>query len=72
MYCSDYYVLIKKLFTGDLYANRGNIIGCWMKRANIANFSHCSAKEQNNRTFCAFQSVSEKNYTCKYVSHVFK
>lgn len=34
MYCSDDYFLIKKLFTGDLYANRGNIIGYWMEWAN--------------------------------------
>lgn len=43
MYCSDYYFLIKKLFTGDLYASREDITGHWMERVIIAELSHCQS-----------------------------
>lgn len=53
MYCSDYYFLIKKLFTGDLYASREDITGHWMERAIIAELCHCQAEEQE-KIFCSF------------------
>lgn len=65
MYCSDYYFLIKNLFTGDLYASREDITGHWMDRAIIGELSHCQATEQDNKIFCSFMSVLEENYTCK-------
>jgi len=60
MYCSDYYFLIKKLFTGDLYASREDITGHWMERVIIADSLSVRPCNMTMRSF-----VLEENHTCK-------